>query len=62
MQYSIKYQQIQPSVTMAVTAKAAELRSNGVDVISFSAGEPDFPTPKNISDVAMKSLEDGHIG
>ena len=46
MEYSIKYQQIQPSVTMAVTAKAAELRSNGVDVISFSAGEPDFATPK----------------
>lgn len=62
MEYSIKYQQIQPSVTMAVTAKAAELRSNGVDVISFSAGEPDFATPKNICDVAIKYLEDGHIG
>lgn len=61
MEYSKKYQQIAPSVTMAITAKAAELKASGVDVISFSAGEPDFPTPKNICDVAQAYLEDGHI-
>lgn len=61
MEYSIKYQQISPSVTMAITAKAAELRSKGIDIISFSVGEPDFPTPANIRKVAARYLEEGHI-
>lgn len=42
--------------TMACLPKAAELKASGVDVISFSAGEPDFPTPKNIYDVAQAYL------
>lgn len=61
MEYSRKYQQISPSVTMAITAKAGELRAKGIDIISFSVGEPDFPTPLNIRTVAQEYLKDGHI-
>jgi len=52
---------IKPSVTMAVTAKAAQLRAAGVDVVSFGAGEPDFDTPAHIKDAARKALEGAAI-
>ena len=39
---------ITPSATLAMTAKAEELRAAGIDVINLSVGEPDFPTPENI--------------
>ena len=39
---------IAPSLTIKVTTKAAELRAQGLDVVSFGAGEPDFDTPKHI--------------
>lgn len=38
---------VKPSPTLAITRKAAELRRNGVGIISLSTGEPDFPTPKH---------------
>lgn len=50
---------IKPSVTMAVTARAAELRAQGIDVISFGAGEPDFETPAYIIDGLREALEKG---
>lgn len=50
---------IAPSATMKVTAKAAELRALGVDVISFSAGEPDFDTPVHIKEAAKRALDAG---
>lgn len=50
---------IKPSITLAVTAKAARLKADGVDVVSFGAGEPDFDTPDNIKDAARQSLEKG---
>jgi len=50
---------VAPSMTMKVTAKAAELRSQGVDVVSFSAGEPDFDTPVHIKDAAKRALDAG---
>ncbi len=43
---------------MAVTAEAARLKSEGVNVIAFAAGEPDFPTPANIKDAAKQALDD----
>lgn len=49
-----------PSATLAITAKAKELKSQGIDVIGLGAGEPDFNTPKNILDAAAKSMYDGH--
>ena len=48
-----------PSSTLAVQAKAAELRRRGVDVISFGAGEPDFDTPERIKDAAIQALRRG---
>jgi aspartate aminotransferase len=48
---------IKPSITLAVTAKAAQLRAAGVDVISFGAGEPDFDTPDHIKDAVRAALE-----
>ena len=50
---------ITPSITLAITAKAKELKGAGVDVVSFGAGEPDFNTPKNIMEAAIKSMEEG---
>jgi aspartate aminotransferase len=50
---------VEPSMTLKVTAKAAELRSQGVDVVSFGAGEPDFDTPAHIKDAAKKALDAG---
>jgi aspartate aminotransferase len=43
-----------------MTAKAAELRAAGVDVLNLSVGEPDFPTPDNICIAAKKAIDDGH--
>jgi len=50
---------IEPSPTLAVSAKAAALRAKGLDVISFGAGEPDFDTPSHIKDAAKRALDAG---
>ena len=47
---------IPPSATIAVATKARELKAQGRDIISLSAGEPDFDTPQNIKDAAVKAL------
>lgn len=59
MDYSRKAANINPSITLAITAKAKELKDNGVDVISFGVGEPDFNTPKNIIAEAVRAMEEG---
>ena len=46
--YAKRINRIQPSATLEMTAKAAELRAQGKDVINLSVGEPDFSTPDNI--------------
>ncbi|MFO8073853.1 MAG: pyridoxal phosphate-dependent aminotransferase [Polyangia bacterium] len=56
---SSRLSRIRPSPTLVVTQKAQELRSRGVDVISFSAGEPDFSTPQHIVDAAKRALDEG---
>jgi aspartate aminotransferase len=48
-----------PSPTLAMQAKAKAMRAQGIDVISFGAGEPDFDTPKRIKDAAIRALEQG---
>ena len=48
-----------PSLTLAISAKAKELRAAGEDVIGFGAGEPDFDTPQHIKDAAAQALADG---
>lgn len=50
---------IQPSATIAVSTKARELKAAGRDIISLSAGEPDFDTPENIKAAATKAMQDG---
>jgi aspartate aminotransferase len=49
--------QIKPSITLAVTAKAAKLKADGVDVVSFGAGEPDFDTPDHIKAAVKAALD-----
>jgi aspartate aminotransferase len=48
-----------PSATLAVQAKAKELRSRGLNVISFGAGEPDFDTPERVKDAAVQAMKRG---
>lgn len=59
MQLSEKAGNINPSITLAITAKANQLKAEGVDVVSFGAGEPDFNTPENIIEAAIKAMRDG---
>src|SRR3989344_4904046 len=50
---------ISPSVTLAITAKAKQMKKDGIDVVGFGAGEPDFDTPKNIKEAAIRSINEG---
>lgn len=50
---------VKPSSTLAITAKAKELKAKGIDVVGFGAGEPDFNTPENINNAAIKAIHDG---
>ena len=53
-------EKIKPSFTLQMTARAAELRSKGVDVINFGVGEPDFNTPSHIIHAGQKAIDDGY--
>lgn len=59
MNLSKKIQTVAPSLTLQIDAKAKALKAEGVDVVSFGAGEPDFDTPQCIKDRAIKALQDG---
>ena len=59
MNLAQRVKEIKPSPTLAVDAKAKALLAQGVDVIGFGAGEPDFDTPENIKDAAIKALKAG---
>ncbi len=50
---------IQPSATMAISAKARDLAAAGNDIITLSQGEPDFDTPENVKEVAIRAIRDG---
>ena len=56
---SRKAQAVKPSSTLAITAKAKELKAQGIDVVGFGAGEPDFDTPENICDAAVSAIKNG---
>jgi len=56
---SSRVQRIQPSSTLAVTARARELRAQGKDVIGLGAGEPDFDTPEHIKEAAIRAIRAG---
>lgn len=56
---SKKAQAVKPSSTLAITAKAKALKAQGIDVVGFGAGEPDFNTPDNINQAAIQAIQDG---
>ena len=56
---SKKAQAVKPSSTLGITAKVKELKAEGVDVVGFGAGEPDFNTPENICDAAITAIKEG---
>ncbi len=56
---SERVKKVKPSATIAISSKAMEMRSAGIDVISMSAGEPDFDTPEHIKDAAKVAMDDG---
>lgn len=59
---SDKYQSIEPSVTLKIVGKAKAMIAAGEDVISFSAGEPDFKTPQKIREAAIEAINEGRTG
>lgn len=59
MQLARRMSVIKPSATLAVNAKALELKAKGVNVISLAVGEPDFPTPAHVCEAAKKAIDDG---
>lgn len=60
MKLAKRVQALTPSTTLAITAKAKELKAQGLDVIGLGAGEPDFNTPQHIIDAATHSMNEGH--
>ena len=56
---SKKSMAVKPSSTLSITAKAKELKEKGIDVVGFGAGEPDFNTPDNICEAAIKAIHAG---
>ncbi|XKE96418.1 pyridoxal phosphate-dependent aminotransferase [Metaplanococcus flavidus] len=59
MKLANRVQTLTPSTTLAITAKANELKAQGVDIIGLGAGEPDYNTPENILQAAYKSMMEG---
>ncbi|WP_163192665.1 pyridoxal phosphate-dependent aminotransferase [Clostridium thermarum] len=59
MKFSNLSLQLESSVTLEITAKAKKMRDEGLDVVSFGAGEPDFNTPDNIIEAAIKAMKKG---
>jgi aspartate aminotransferase len=57
MKFSTRIQTVQSSLTLEITALANELKAKGEDVISFGAGEPDFNTPDNIKQAAIRAIQ-----
>jgi aspartate aminotransferase len=58
IQLSSRVKKIKPSPTLALAAKARELKAQGIDVIDLSVGEPDFPTPANVKEIAIKAIQE----
>jgi aspartate aminotransferase len=56
---SDRIQTLEPSITIAVSSLARDLKAQGKDILSFSAGEPDFETPQKIKEAAIRAIEDG---
>ena len=59
MKLASRAQRLKPSATLLITAKAKALKADGIDVVGFGAGEPDFDTPLNIKDEAQRAINNG---
>jgi aspartate aminotransferase len=59
MKIAARAQRITPSSTLAISAKAKAMKAQGIDVVGFGAGEPDFDTPEHIGDAAKQAIDDG---
>lgn len=59
MKIANRMEQLSPSLTLAITALGRELKAQGKDILSFSAGEPDFDTPQIVKDAAIKAINEG---
>src|SRR4030065_2614333 len=59
MQVAARIRQIPPSATLALNAKANQLKAQGVDIVNFGVGEPDFDTPDNIREAAIRAIREG---
>ncbi len=60
MKIAKRMEKLSPSVTMAITALGRELKAQGRDILSFSAGEPDFNTPEVIKEAGIEAIREGH--
>ena len=56
---SEKALQVKPSSTLAITAKAKEMKDKGIDIVGFVAGEPDYGTPENVNEAAIEAIKEG---
>ncbi len=59
MRLADRMSKIQPSATLAISAKAKAMKAQGIDVVGFGAGEPDFDTPEHIKEAAMRAAREG---
>jgi aspartate aminotransferase len=59
MKVSQRAKAVAPSATLAVTNRANELKAQGIDIVGFGAGEPDFDTPEYIKEAAIKAMKEG---
>jgi aspartate aminotransferase len=59
MKLAARAQRLKPSATLAISAKAKALKAEGIDVVGFGAGEPDFDTPDNIKEEAIRAIKEG---
>ena len=59
MKLATRVGQVPPSLTLAISAKAKAMKADGMDICSFSAGEPDFDTPAHIKEAAKQALDAG---
>jgi aspartate aminotransferase len=59
MKLAARVSQVTPSLTLEITAKAKAMKAKGIDICSFTAGEPDFDTPEHIKAAAKKALDEG---
>ncbi|MEF8899611.1 MAG: pyridoxal phosphate-dependent aminotransferase [Halovenus sp.] len=60
--FADRVQRVEPSATLAISNKAAELEAEGIDVVDLSVGEPDFDTPENVKRAAKEAMDAGETG